>query len=208
MLKRYLNTANASVLSVWVMVLLLLTWIQQEYVTIPHLTNLPVVDEAVKSRMADDFYRTRWLGFLVSPLLLVLRLSLTASSLFIGGIFKDGGGFRQWWDIALKSDVFMIVSSLTSCIVTLCFGAEQSAMISRYFSLAFIYTPNHVDPWIMIPLSAVNVFEISYWLFMAEMVSLRTGRGYRESLKFVMESYGVAYLFYIVFLMFLMLYIS
>ncbi|BBL02344.1 hypothetical protein A3BBH6_25800 [Alistipes onderdonkii subsp. vulgaris] len=43
---------------------------------------------------------------------------------------------------------------------------------------------------------------------MAKLVAVQSGSGYWSSFKFVLSTYGVGYLFYIVFLMFLLLYLT
>ena len=57
MIKHYLNSSGISLLCILISILLLLTWLQQEYVAIPQLTNMPVVDDAVKGRLIENFYK-------------------------------------------------------------------------------------------------------------------------------------------------------
>ncbi len=58
------------------------------------------------------------------------------------------------------------------------------------------------------PLAAVNVFEVLYWIVMALLVGRLCRTKFGKSFKFVMSTYGVGYVFYIALLMFLMLYLT
>ena len=210
MIKSYLKSSDISLLCILISILLILTWLQQEYVAIPQLTNMPVVDDAVKGRLIENFYKYRWVGFLTAPLILLLRITLTTLCLFIGGFFDEAmpkQNFRQWWNVVLKADIVMILSSMVSCLLSVKYGAEHAMEISRYFSFAFLGNPKSTEQWVQIPLSALNVFEVCYWFFMSKLLSVQTGRGYWASFRFIMGSYGTGYLFYIVFVMFLVLYL-
>ena len=113
----------------------------------------------------------------------------------------------KWWNVVLKADIVMILSSTVSCLLSVKYGAEHAMEISRYFSFAFLGNPKSTEQWVQIPLSALNVFEVCYWFFMSKLLSVQTGRGYWASFRFIMGSYGTGYLFYIVFVMFLVLYL-
>lgn len=211
MINKYIKVSNMSVLLLWLSILLLLTWLQQEYVAIPQLTNMPVVNDVVKGKLIENFYKYRWLGFLTPPLALLLRLSLTALCLFIGSFFDEtmqGQNFNQWWNVVLKADIIMILASVFSCLLSVVYGVEYTMEISKYFSFAFLANPKSTEQWVQLPLSAINIFEIGYLFFMSKLLSVQIEKKYWKSFKFIISSYGVGYLFYIVFMMFLILYLS
>lgn len=79
--------------------------------------------------------------------------------------------------------------------------------LTAHTSLLFLGGED-VEPWVRMPLSAVNVFEILYWIVMSLLVRKLCGTEFGRSFIFVMSTYGVGYLFYIAFLMFLMLYMT
>ena len=79
--------------------------------------------------------------------------------------------------------------------------------ITTYTSLLFL-AGDDIEPWVKMPLSAINVFEIVYWCVMSLCVGKLVGTSFGKSFKFVMSSYGIGYLFYIALLMFLLLYLA
>ena len=112
MIKSYVKVNNFSLLIIFITLLIVFTWLQQEYVAIPQLTNMPVVDDAVKGRLIENFYKYRWVGFLTAPLILLLRITLTTLCLFIGGFLDEAmpkQNFRQWWNVVLVSMIFLAV---------------------------------------------------------------------------------------------------
>ena len=64
----------------YVSVMLVITFLQQEYVLLPELQNLDIIGEDVKVQLLDRYQSTRWLSFLLVPVLLLLRLIPEISS--------------------------------------------------------------------------------------------------------------------------------
>lgn len=67
--------------------MLVITFLQQEFVLLPELRNLDIIGEDAKVELLERYQSTRWLSFLLVPILLLLRLSLVTLCLFIGGFF-------------------------------------------------------------------------------------------------------------------------
>ena len=71
----------------YVSVLLIITFLQQEFVLLPELQNLDIVGEDTRAQMLERYHRMRWISFLLAPFLLLLRLPLVTLCLFIGSFF-------------------------------------------------------------------------------------------------------------------------
>lgn len=210
MSRQSFGDSSASLFLLYVSMMLVITFLQQEFVLTPELQNIDLVGEEARAELMEKWQRWRWVSFLVAPLLLALRLSLVSSCLFIGGFFFAGMSshkFKDWWGVAMKAQAVMLAYSVVLCIVNLAFGANKAIDVTMYSSLLFLGGEN-IEQWIKLPLSAVNVFEVLYWTVMALLVGKLSNARFGKSFEFVMSSYGVGYLFYIVLLMFLMLYLS
>lgn len=203
--------SNKDILLLYISVLLITIYIQQKYIMIPQISNMAVVDETVKAAIFEGFYKFRWLMFLTPIAILLIRVSLVAMCLFLGSFFIERQQkikYADGWNVALKSDIILILSSVMVCTIAVMFGAEQAEVVGRYCSLAFLVDPNITEQWLLVPIAAINIFEIGYWFFMAKLIAVQSGGGYWSSFKFVLSTYGVGYLFYIIFLMFLLLYLA
>lgn len=199
-----------SVFLLYVSVMLVISFLQQEFVLLPELRNLDIVGEDTRAQLLERYQKMRWLTFLLAPVLLLLRLTLVTACLFIGGFFSqgmDGKKFKGWWGVALVAQAVMLMYSIFLCVCNMAFGADKASEITTYSSLLFLGGES-LEPWVRMPLAAVNVFEILYWVVMSLMVARLCGTSFRKSFKFVMSTYGVGYLFYIALLMFLMLYLT
>lgn len=186
-------------------------YLQQIYIVIPQISNMSVVDEVVRTKIIESYYKYRWLMFLVPIVILLFRVSLVAMCLFLGSFFierEQQMKYADSWNIALKSDIILILFSIAICAVAVISGSDSATEFSRHSSFAFLVDPNITEQWLLVPIAALNVFEVGYWFFMAKLVAVQTGDGYWSSFKFVLSTYGVGYLFYIVFLMFLLLYLT
>lgn len=186
-------------------------YLQQIYIVIPQISNMSVVDEVVKTKIIESYYKYRWLMFLVPIVILLFRVSLVAMCLFLGSFFierEQQMKYADSWNIALKSDIILILFSIAICAVAVISGSDSATEFNRHSSFAFLVDPNITEQWLLVPIAALNVFEVCYWFFMAKLVAVQTGDGYWSSFKFVLSTYGVGYLFYIVFLMFLLLYLT
>jgi len=194
----------------YVSVMLVITFLQQEFVLMPELQSFDLVGNETKSQLLENWQKWRWVSFALAPLLLLLRLSLVSLCLFVGSFFfaeMTGRKFKEWWSVAMVAQAVMLLYSVLLCALNIFAGTSQAIEVTKYTSLLFLGGDN-VEQWIKLPLSAVNVFEIAYWFVMAKLVSVKTETGFGKSFKFVMSSYGVGYLFYIVLLMFLILYLN
>lgn len=194
----------------YVGVMLITTFLQQEFVLMPVLQNFDLVGDEARAQMLEKWQKWRWLSFVAVPILLLLRLSLVSLCLFVGSFFSAemaGRKFRDWWGVAMKAQAVMILYSVVLCVVNVTSGANEAQTLMNCTSLLFLGGDN-IEQWMKLPLSAVNVFEIAYWFVMAKLVSAQTESKFSKSFSFVMSSYGIGHLFYIVLLMFLMLYLN
>ena len=191
----------------YVSVMLIITFLQQEFVLLPELQSLDIVGEETKAQLLERYQRMRWVSFLLVPVILALRLSLVSLCLFIGSFFfteTNDKKFKEWWGVAMIAQAVMLAYSLILCIVNIAFGSNMATDVTTYSSFLFLGGED-IEPWVRLPLAAVNIFEVLYWIVMALYVGKLCGTKFWRSFKFVMSSYGVGYLFYIALLMFLLL---
>ena len=163
------------------------------------------MNEEDRMNFLNEYQKKRWSAYIVAPIMMLARLSLVSLCLFIGSFcFAQMSGFKyvDWWSVAIKAQSVMIFYNIISCVCSI-----HNIDISIYTSLMFLAGEN-VDYWLKIPLSALNVFEIAYWMVMSVLVCKKVGANFKKSFKFVLSSYGVGYLFYIALLMFLILYFT
>lgn len=189
---------------------LVITLIQQEYIVLPNLLQLDIIGEESKAQVIENFNRTRWIAFLVTPLIILVRLSLVSLCLYIGSFFFPkmvGIKFEDCWRVAVKVQMVLVIYSIIVCTASLLFSSSKVNELLSYSSLAFLGGED-IEQWIKIPLAACNIFEIAYLIVMSYHVMNLVEAKFGQSFKFVISTYGVGYFFYIAFIMFLLLYLT
>ena len=77
-----------------------------------------------------------------------------------------------------------------------------------FFSIAGLLHLSRSEEWWVMPLRAINIFELFFCLGLAAGVSRAMNRPFRSALAFVALSYGVGFLLWMLFVMFLQLSLS
>lgn len=203
------NRLSLFLFLLYVGTILVFTFIKQEFVLLPEIQSFDLLGEEARVHMVEKWQKWRWVSFLIAPIFLLLRLGLVSLCLYVGSFFSYTANkkFKDWWDVSMVAQSVLILYGVILCSISVIFSTKISSEISKYTSLLFLGGDN-IEQWIRLPLSAFNIFEITYWIVMAKLVSARMETGFGKSFKFVLSSYGVGYLFYIVLLMFLMLYLN
>ena len=75
-MKTFLNVYSLNMLFILFSFILIITYLQQEYIVIPHLSNMPMVDETLKAKIFEGYYKHRWLMYLIPLAILLIRVSL------------------------------------------------------------------------------------------------------------------------------------
>ena len=115
--------SNVYIFLLYVSVVLIITFLQQEFVLMPELQNFDLVDDEAKAQLLERWQKWRWVSFVVTPLLLLLRLGLVSLCLFVGSFFfseMSGRVFKDWWTVAMNAQAVMILYSVVLCITNYC----------------------------------------------------------------------------------------
>lgn len=208
-LKTYLKLGYLKLFVFITIIVTVQLYVQQEYVFMPQMNDITLFNEALKNRLIDNFVKYRWLSFIIAPLILFLRITIVGCCLFIGGILYDGWknlNYRTSFNVALKADVILVSFSIVYTLLVVIFGYEKGVFLMNCFSLIAFFDMNETEPWLLAPLALFNLFELIYWLFLAKLLSKEFNDKYFTSLGFVISTYGVGFVLYILFVVFILLF--
>lgn len=156
-----------------------------------------------------------WLGYALTPVFIFLQVFFTTICLNIGYLLSDYRGsklgFRQFFGISIKASIFYPLYSVVMLLVCLFFldiANMKDYSDADFFSLAGLLNLGRVEEWWVMPLRAINLFELFVWLALAAGISKAMNRYYGGALSFVALSYGTGFLLWILFVMFLQLSLS
>ena len=88
------------------------------------------------------------------------------------------------------------------------FGLNDAQDILIKTSLAGLVNAKLVEPWLLMVLGAFNIFELAYWFMLALLISAVINKKYSESFSFVLSTYGLGFLLYLLMIVFVTLYVT
>jgi hypothetical protein len=137
-----------------------------------------------------------WIAYLVTPLLLLLRVTFVACCFYTALFFKnEKSNFGSCFNIALKSDTVFILFGLFNLIYFVLVPANNLTELSANpASLLYYLDIETVPKYLLYPLGLINLSEFFYWSLMVWMIRYRYKFSISDSLFFVLTSYGVGLL--------------
>ena len=155
----------------------------------------------------------RWISYALVPLLLLLKISLIASVLYIGTFFysKVKVTFKQLFDAVIKAEFVFLLVSILKIIWFYFFQTNYTLEDLQYFyplSALNIVGYQGLESWFIYPLQVLNLFELAYWSLLAYFIGKLAftekdkGKPMDLGFKIVASSYGSALLLWVVVVMF------
>ena len=178
------------------------------------------LSEHLTSKQIKNFFEMqnqwKWVGYVFTPVFILLKTILVASVLYIGTFFysKVKVTFKQLWDVVVKAEFLFLLVGVCKIIWSYFFQTTYTLEDLQYFyplSALNIIGYKGLEPWFIYPLQTLNVFEVVYWFILAYYISrlaspTKNVSDYKPDLDFgikiVMASYGSALLLWVVVVMF------
>lgn len=149
-----------------------------------------------------------WIGYLASPLLLLLKLTMIAGVVFCGiFMFDKDVSFKNVFKVVMIAELVMILAMIFKLVYFIMWPPQSLDDISRFspLSLTQLIDVNKVPVYFLYPLQQLNLFEVVYWLLITTGISLFAEESFFKGLKITTCSYGVALSIWIVGVIFLQL---
>ncbi len=156
----------------------------------------------------------QWLGYLIAPLLLLLKISIIAGVLDLGCfIFGKEIKYKKLFAVVVKAEFVFLLVIVCKTSWFYFFKTDYTLEDLQFFypfSMLSITGYDGLQPWYIYPLQVVNLFEIVYWILLALMLDklLSTAKDKNTGIKIVASSYGVGLLIWVVVIMFFTLNMS
>lgn len=149
----------------------------------------------------------QWIGFVLIPIIVLLRVFYTSVVLYTGVIFADlKVRFGKIIKVALLADFVYILSGLAKLVILIFFKEISTLEDLQFqpFSVMELLDRHNVDQLFIYPLNLLNVFELAYILALAWLVYIILNKSkegqpvkFMQSLKLVIASYGSSLLFWV-----------
>jgi hypothetical protein len=158
------------------------------------------------AKMFEMSQKWQWIGYVFTPIVVIIRVSFTAICLYIGCFLANSNiRFKEVFKIALLADFVFVLTGIAKLVI-LIFFKNVSRLDDLQFqplSLTELFHRDSVDKLFVYPFSLISIFELLYWLVLARFLSGLLEKPFGNSLKRVASSYGTGLLLWLLFVMFL-----
>lgn len=149
----------------------------------------------------------QWIGYIIMPLLMIIKTVLITSTVYIGIIFfyNNTISFKQLWNIIVNSEIIFLVLPICKIIWFFFFQTNYTLEDIQYFyplSALNIFDYKVLAPWLIYPLQTLNVFELAYIIILSYQIGAVTKTNADRGLKIVGSSYIPALLLWVTIVMF------
>ena len=153
----------------------------------------------------------KWVSYVLIPVMVAFQAFLVALCLNCGTIMMNYKiRFRPLFTLVLRSSIVFLLWKLALTFILL-FSKVQffdDLETLNKFALAGFVNKESVPTWLMYPLSIINIFEVAFWVLLTFGMSRILQRSFKGSLGFVLTTYGLGLLIWMVFIIFLQLNLS
>ncbi|MCG9900815.1 MAG: hypothetical protein MH132_12490 [Hydrotalea sp.] len=171
----------------------LIAFYSQTYLLTDDLYRL-IVGSRMSERQFDDYleflHKWQWISYLFIPLALLLRICFTLICLKAGSFITERFTSVSFWKIALQAEIVFAVGAVAGLLYTEFFvDVETLEQLSiNPFSLQ-VFVSDSVPKWSSYFFNTLNIFELSYILFLAYLITKESKKKFLPSLKFVTSTY-------------------
>lgn len=148
----------------------------------------------------------QWVGYGFIPLLLLIKMSITALVLSIVGMLTDCQvPYKRLFVIVAEAEIIFLLVPVCKILWFYFFQPQYTLEDIQFFyplSLLNLTDYKQVAQWYVYPLQLVNLFEIGYWLLLTYLLGKVLKISFKERFYFVASSYGVLLLLWVVAVMF------
>lgn len=191
-------------------ILILISAFTNKFFNIDSLIYNSIADKLSTQQITEYFEfqeKWKWLGYIILPILFVIKTSAVASVCYIGGFFFSAKqiAFKKLFNIVITAEFVFLLVPVFKIIWFYFFQTKFTLEDIQYFyplSALNIVGYEGLEPWLLYPLQTFNLFELGYWLLLAYYIGKETETTMDHGFKIVASSYGSALLLWVVVVMF------
>lgn len=134
-----------------------------------------------------------WTSYIVLPILLLLRVTLTACCFYTALFFRnDKPDFASCFNVSLKADTVFFFFGFLNLIYQVVIPANNLTDLSANpLTLLYYLDTENIPKYLLYPLGLVNVAESFYWALMVGLIHYRFKFSLVGSFYFILKSYGI-----------------
>jgi hypothetical protein len=149
----------------------------------------------------------KWVSYFFIPIYILIKTSIVATVLYIGTYFFNQKeiAYKSLWNIAIKTEfIFLLVPIFK--IIWFSFFQTKSDLtdIQNFYPLSALNIIGYkgLETWFIYPFQILNLFELSYVIYLGFQIGKLTNTNTDYGLKIVSLSYVPSLLLWIAIVMF------
>lgn len=150
-----------------------------------------------------------WVGYLIVPIIVLIKTILIATVLYIGIAFTDAKiTFISIFNKVVQAEFIFLLVPIFKIIWFYFFQTNYKLEDIQYFfpfSAINITGYEGLEPWFIYPLQTLNLFELAYIIYLGYQMGKLTNTNPDKGIKIVVSSYVPALVLWICTVMFLTL---
>lgn len=169
------------------------------------------LDPARINELTSIRSKLEWIGYLLIPVLLFVKLFFITLSIEIGVILKEYKlTIKEIFHIVLIAESVFVIAQVIRNISMFIIDFNTLDDIHSFYPLSILNLVNadSVNIWLVYPLKLANVFTIIYFFVLAHGLSFILKKRPVKMLSFSISTYGTCMLIWVMLVMFLNIYFS
>lgn len=150
-----------------------------------------------------------WINYIVLPFSILIKTSIITLVIYTGVILSSlKVGLSRLFRIVIQAEfIFLLMGFVRFCWIYFFQTDNNFTSLSFFQPLSIInfFSPKDDLSYLVYPLQLMNLFEFSYWLLLAYLLKNLLKKSFWQSFEFVLSTYGVALVIWVVFVTFLTL---
>ncbi|RZS99148.1 hypothetical protein [Aquimarina brevivitae] len=159
----------------------------------------------------DSSQKWQWLGYVLLPLILLLKIAVITAVLYMGIFFFEKKiTYKRLFTIVTKAEFVFVLFGLVKLLWFVFQDGYTLEDVQSFYPLSALNVIGYqeLQPWFVYPFQTLNLFELAYWIILAWLLSKEIQSTTDKALKIVASSYGSALLIWVVAVMFFTLNMS
>lgn len=149
----------------------------------------------------------KYLGYMFVPVILILKTVIITIVLYIGTFFytKRKTTVIQLWNTVINSEFLFLLMGIVK-LIWFCFFQTKFSLeeVQFFYPLSALNFIGHkeLEPWLIYPLQTINLFELTYIVYLSYQLGFLTKTNPDTGIKIVVSSYIPALLLWVATVMF------
>lgn len=194
---------------------ILLSYISSELLNVYNLTLNSLAEQITRTeleKLIETRQKWQWIGYLLIPLLLLIKITVISGILDIGCIFFGKEiKYKKLFNIVIKAEFVFLFVIVFKTVWFYSFQTNYNLEDLQHFyplSALNIIGYEELQPWFIYPFQVLNIFELAYWFILAYLIGKELNENTDKGFSIVASSYGVSLLIWVAGVMFFILNMS